>query len=303
MAEIVQQHKEELRVYRLVNVTDLALKSQLIDTFEEMYFSRLRNRHTGFTGVMYMNMITHLYLNYGVISAIDIMENEKRMDMVYDASVAIEAYFEQIESAVEFAEAGNCAFTTTQITTKTFIQMFATGLFKDECKAWNYLVPLSHTWPTFKLIFTTAARKLREMQVLTGNTGYANNVEQTQELMKQTANALSTLAQAQIEDRESVANVLTTTNNLAAKLAADLARPTLISNCLTAIKTGQQVDSGQANTGGRQHNHNNNAGNKSYCHTHGCTRRNDHTSASCNHPAEGHIATATLGNRQGGSNS
>ena len=145
MAEIVQQHKEELRVHHLVVATYLALKSQLIDAFEDMYFSSLRIRHTGFTGISYMDMITHLYFNYGMISAVDIMENEKRMDIPYAPSIAIEAYFEQIESAVKLAEAGNCGFTNTQITTKAFIKLFSTGLYKDECKAWNRLIPLSHT--------------------------------------------------------------------------------------------------------------------------------------------------------------
>ena len=100
MAKIVRQHKEELRVYRLVVAADLALKSQLIDAFKEIYFSGLRNRHTGFTGISYMNMVTHLYTKYGIISAVDIMENEKPMDTLYDPSIAIEAFFEQIESAV-----------------------------------------------------------------------------------------------------------------------------------------------------------------------------------------------------------
>ena len=44
-----------------------------------------------------------------------------------------------------------------------------------------------------------------------------------------------------------------------------------------------------------------NQDNESYCHTHGRTCRYDHTSATCNHPAEGHVATATLGDKKGGS--
>ena len=74
-------------------------------------------------------MITHLYTNYGIITAMDIMENDKRMDASYDHSIAIELYFDQIEDAVEFAEAGNSPFSATQITTKAFIQMFSIGLY------------------------------------------------------------------------------------------------------------------------------------------------------------------------------
>ena len=46
---------------------------------------------------------------------------------------------------------------------------------------------------------------------------------------------------------------------------------------------------------------NRNPYNKSYCHTHGRTCRDNHTSAMCNHPADVHVATATLGDKKGGS--
>ena len=80
-------------------------------------------------------MITHLYTNYGIITAVDVMKNEKCMSAPYDISIAIKSHSDQIEDAVEFAEAGNSPFSTTQITTRAFIQMFLTGLFKDKCKA------------------------------------------------------------------------------------------------------------------------------------------------------------------------
>ena len=77
-----------------------------------MYFRGLHDRYTGFTSKTYMQIITHLYTNYGIITAIDIMENEKRMDAPYDSSVAIESYLDQIEDTAEFAEAGNSPFST-----------------------------------------------------------------------------------------------------------------------------------------------------------------------------------------------
>ena len=94
-------------MYRLVQTTDDACKSQLLEAFDEIYFRGFRNRHTGLTGISYLDTITRLYTNFGIITAVDIMENKKRMDTPYDPSIAIESYFDQIESAVEFAEAGN----------------------------------------------------------------------------------------------------------------------------------------------------------------------------------------------------
>ena len=35
-------------------------------------------------------MISHLYVNYGTITAVDLIENERRMDIPFDQSGAIE---------------------------------------------------------------------------------------------------------------------------------------------------------------------------------------------------------------------
>ena len=43
MSEQIRQHKEELRIFCQVENSDLALKSQLIDVFDETYFRGLRN--------------------------------------------------------------------------------------------------------------------------------------------------------------------------------------------------------------------------------------------------------------------
>ena len=141
-------------VYRQIENTELGLKSQLIATFDETYFRGLLGCHSGFSGITYVQMIAHSYNSYCLITALDLIENKKIMDKIlYDTSEAIETYFDQVEDAVEFAEASNSPFTNTQIVNKAFVQMVATGLNKDECRAWNPLLVPSRTWPAFKTIF------------------------------------------------------------------------------------------------------------------------------------------------------
>ena len=115
-----------------------------------------------------------------------------------------------------------------QITTKAFIQMFTTGLFKYECKEWNRLPPVARDWATFKLIFAAAARGLREMQAMSGTAGYTNSV--TADLMTQTSEALTTLAQTSAHDRISVANAATNNTTIVEQLAKAL-------SALATIKT------------------------------------------------------------------
>lgn len=234
----------------------------------------------------------------------------KEIDTLYDPSTDIEAYFEQIEDAVEFAAAGNSLFSMTHIVTKAFIQMFSTGLYKDKCKAGNRLPNVSRDWVTFKLIFTAVARELREMQALSGDTGYVNSVQQ--DIMDQIVLVLTNLTNSTAEDRVTISNVATANHTLTQNLAHTTVALALMQTILNTIETqlginasngnGGNGNGGNGNSGRERVPRNNNRNNEYYCFSHERTRRDDHTSGTCNNPVNGNIATATLNNRQGGSN-
>ena len=143
------------------------------------------------------------------------------------------------------------------------------------------------------------------MQALTGNSGYVNNV--TQDLFEQTASALTRIVDATATDREEVANLVIDTGITQQQVTAINTTLAALAACIAAIETNTNpiANSGGGNGGGnRPRNRGNGGGNndESYCHTHGRTRRPDHTSATCQNPREGHQITATLANCQGGSN-
>ena len=79
--------------YQLV-AAELALKIQLLDVFDDVDFRGLCDRYTGFTGVSYMQMITHLYKDYSITTEIEIIENTQRMDAPYDPYITIKSYFD-----------------------------------------------------------------------------------------------------------------------------------------------------------------------------------------------------------------
>ena len=141
------------------------------------------------------------------------------------------------------------------------------------------------------------------MQAMYGTAGYSNSV--TDDLMTQISESLTTLAQASAQDRIAVANVATNNTTILDQLTQAIATITTVQARLTLI----EGRIGGANGGGNGSNganwdprrNNRNQDNKSSCHTHVRTRRNDHTSTTCDHPADGHIAKTTLGNKQSGS--
>ena len=147
------------------------------------------------------------------------------------------------------------------------------------------------------------------MQEMTGTAGYANSV--SADLMTQKSEVLTTLAQASAHDRIAVANVATNNATILEQLAKALStlatiqtRVPLLEGRLGGANGGGNSGTNNSNGGATGTNRNpqrtnHNQDNESYCHTHGRTCRDDHTSTTCNHPADGHVTKATLGDKKG----
>ena len=151
ISAITRQFNTEFKEYTEYYRTDQALKQLLLGAVEEMYVSSLRNQYTGYTAVTTMQILTHLYDNYGQISNLDLDGNEHNMKKKYDLDQPIDVLFHQIEAAEEYAATGNSPFTARQIVNTAFLLIFATGAYKDECKAWKRLAPATQTWANFKI--------------------------------------------------------------------------------------------------------------------------------------------------------
>jgi hypothetical protein len=349
ISEAVRQHIEELRIWREHNATDKALQQQLINTFDEPYIRGLRNRHTGYNNVSAMQILTHLYTTYGVITPIDIEDNDAKMRAPFDPTQPIELLFDQIETAVEFADAGNRPYNPEQVVSRAYLLLMQTGLYADSCRDWRRRDVLEQTWPNFKTDFAAAHRDLRLIQTAAHGAGYqsANSAMEdlAAEYRRETSEALGHLATATAADRTAVANLTQANTSLSSQL--NTANTTIDSlralietlqiqlrnlnppassrnrsndnnnnnNGRHSNNTNNRNDNNrnqQNNSNGRNNNRNggnhsphetnqNNDNNTSYCHTHGRTRNDRHTSLNCRNPSNGHAATATLDNRMGGS--
>ena len=289
-------HSENLRVFREVTRTDQALKQQLLKVFDDMYFKALRNPHVGYTNTTAYNLIQHLYNVYGRITQIDLSDNEKRLKQSYDPSMPIENLYSQVEAAIEYAAAGNAPFTNNQIVTNAYLLIFQTGQFERACEDWDVLPIANKTWVNFKTHFTRAHQRFTNMQQLrqanyNGATNQANHVAQM-ELQQDTTNALQALADATGADRTALANLAQSNSTLTTQL----------NDITTIIKQLELKVNGLADTnqrGPRQSDYNRNS--EHYCWSHGRTRNPNHVSSNCRNKKEGHIDTATLHNKQGGS--
>lgn len=324
IAATEREHKEALRIWRQYNNTDKALKQQLLAAIGEMYYKTLCHRTTGYATIATRKILDHLYSTYGKITPADLADNDAKLKSPFDPSLPIEKLYDQVEDAQDLATAAGTPYTTTQIVTYTYNNVFQTGVFPDACRDWRRRPNAEKTWAQFKIDFALAHQELRESQVTAQGAGYHSANLLTIDTRQTTMEAFANLATATASDRSTVSQLSSTnsqlSNNLAettAKLNTALADNQALKDKVEQLTNQQRQKQARNNssghgssgystsgtststyssvTSGRKYN------NKNYCHTHGYHIHDEHTSASCRWPKEGHQRDATRTNTKGGS--
>ena len=95
----MRDNKTKLREWQETIHTDQALQQHLITAFDEQYIRGLQNIYTGYVGVTTLQMLTHLYDNYRIITAVDIENNDEEMRTTCNPTLIIETLFHQIEGS------------------------------------------------------------------------------------------------------------------------------------------------------------------------------------------------------------
>ena len=297
IAEANRIHDATLRVWRQYQATDKALKQLLLQAVDPVYVQPLRNRLTGFATVSTRTILDHLYARYGRISPLDLEANDQRFKAAYDTAMPIEGLFEQISKAIDLADAAGAPYTAEQILNNAYALMFQTGVYGEACKEWRRRLPAQKTWPLFQEHFAAAHEDLREAQATTQSAGYheANalfTADQNNDFHQDTVEALANLAVATAADRNTIAALTATIQQLTQSL--DRAQVELAKRPMTAPSpTGNpRRDPARAAERFRYGN---------YCWSHGFRCGKEHTSATCKWPKEGHKREATVTNQLGGS--
>jgi hypothetical protein len=263
IAEINRQHVESKLIFKTYHEVDQALHKQILTSVPDVYIRALKHATTGYGNVTSLQLLTHLWSNYGTITQTELDANQTRMQIPWNPPTPVEALFNQRTEGVAFAAAGNEALSDTQVIRIGYDLISQTGLFEMPCREWRQKAAGDKTMTAFQAHFRDA--DLDRMSTATAATaGYhhaANHVATHPSTNQTPTNAqlIATAVQTQV------------TTALAAMQIAP-----------TAPNTAPP-------------------GQRSYCWTHGGTRNTRHNSQTCNWPAPGHKATATAANKMGGS--
>ena len=297
--EHIREYEQQLKIWKQYNTVEQALKQQLIASFDDIYFKSVSNRHTGFASLTLLKMLQHLYDTYGDLTPTELEDNDERMRSPYDPSTPIETLYDQIEQAVDIAEAGHQPYTNAQVLTRAYNIILQTGLFTDACREWRNKPRVDKTWETFKVHFAQAHKDLRQHEETAARSGMhaANSVLDS--IQQDATLAIQQLTNATMADRNQITELVQAKTNMSRDMQTLQDNIMILQAQVAALmRTTVPVPIAQSLPTRSRRNPNSQA----YCWTHGRTYNDLHTSLTCKHRKPDHKETATLFNRIGGSN-
>ena len=171
IAENIRQHKEAKIIFRTYHDTDKVLRNMLIASIDMMYIKALHDPTVGFGNVTCLQLLTHLWVNYGPIKQEELEENTKRMNTPWNPPTPIEALFDQLEEGVIFATAGGEPPAPSAVVRMGYNLIDATGLFATPCTEWRKLATAAKTMAAFQTHFRLADVD-RRLTTTTGSAGF-----------------------------------------------------------------------------------------------------------------------------------
>ena len=109
-ASIRYSHNAATLDFNTFSNVECALRQQLLGAIEDTLLQVKHNPHHGYSGSSTLDLLTHLYETYAVISNADWLANDKRFRKPYSPTVPIEVAWRQIDDAVAYADAGSMPY-------------------------------------------------------------------------------------------------------------------------------------------------------------------------------------------------
>jgi hypothetical protein len=114
--ELNRSHDKATALFRQYDAANKALKQHIVGAVEDMFLRPPCSTYVGYENSSSLDLFKHLYATYANINALDLLSNDEQMKADYNANQPIELFFDQIDDAVDFAAAGDCPYTPTQVT-------------------------------------------------------------------------------------------------------------------------------------------------------------------------------------------
>lgn len=303
ISEMRTAYEEQKSRHQLWTTVDTCLKQLLIAATDDRFLAGMKHATYGYALCSCFQLMEHLVNNHGRITPEMLATNETTMRQPWAPSAPIEHLFTQLDDGQAFATSGAAPYTDAQLVNYGYAIISATGLMELACRDWRAKPIIDKTWSNFKIDFKIAHLDLR-LAPTTGNAGFrANNINGNEPpadaaALAETEALIATLADAAIVNNAQMADMTASIATLQSQLrATNTALSTFQRDANQQDRRGNNPDRRRPPPARAPANAPPANNDNRYCWTHGgrC-----HPGTECRNPAEGHIAGATLNNRQGG---
>ena len=216
---IIRRHTEDTRQWREFKNVSTALKNQLLSAVDDIYVRALRDRHVGYMNQSIRNLLTHLFNNYGNITQLELEDSDTKIRALWDPNSPFDCLVQQLEDGQDYADDGGQPYTADQLLRIAYTLIFKTGLYFEDCKAWNVKPNNEKTWTNFKAHFQRAQRLLRDQLRTTKQAGFTGNLAiqhqpNNTQPPPEYRDALVNLATSAATDRKLLTKLATTIANI-----------------------------------------------------------------------------------------
>ena len=244
------------------------------------------------------------------------------MRSLWDPNSPFDCVIQQLEDGQDYANNGGQPYTTDQLLHIAYTLVFKTGLYFEDCKAWNAKPNNEKTWTNFKAHFHRTQRLLRDQLRTTKQAGFTSNIaihpQNESQPPPKFCEALVNLATSAATGHKLLTTLATTVANIndhiqklniapvASVQNSETTNSTALLSITSSVSDLQQQLANLKRENKQLHNKHNRRphtrrDNGNYCWTHGYRVRNKHNSATSQNKAPGHKDNATCENTMDGS--
>ena len=285
------------------------LVSMITNNCPEKYLTTLKHPITKFRQCTPIQLLNHLWNEYGTITSHDLTMNYAKMTAQWNPPTPIEDLFLQLREGQQFATEGSETIDDTQLLRLCYDNVNKTGLFNDALKIWRDK-PVK-TYVLFAAYMTREHEDRMKNQTTSSGAGYAaNNVTTITDIvhneLQQFVNNMPFFQQDVPNDENANPNICPPVTEHANAALTAIELKEIFKSMMSEFRNDDRRGGGGG--GGRNRKPlppaqgTDSEGNKTtYCWSHGITTNLHHNSKGCKRPKEGHKEEATLQNKLGGS--
>ena len=171
IAEFIVEEQDIIKV----DITAELLKGQFLDCIEETYIMELRDPMSEYDDVTLLELLDHVFTNYGEMDDHLVNKNKERFDEQPDMNEPIDNYFVKQEECRTLSNDSDTPISDADMVQKLTTHMGKTNQVNKANFRFKHLPSGDRTWEKGKVYYRAAFRMLKDMEKAAGEEGlYAN---------------------------------------------------------------------------------------------------------------------------------